>query len=192
MYDLLGDGHGKELPPGGVTFPPNTTLKTNKTSQIGPYLAVQTVKLHPEYGIQVASRLTLKYENTTGKVNFFYPCMTMFALVFKRWVAESLNGTSISGTFLYDNSFTLHSDIRWAAVFDDVSNGALLQFPKPYKGSGSFKNSFWNRKYDHKLYLRIDPPTVVGSTVEIRHSVQGFKAENQSWVETARRLVRPW
>ena len=116
-------------------------------------------------------------------------------------------------------SFSLRADIRWAAVFDEDSNqGAVYQYPGGHAPVGSadgFKNSFWNRKcvgeasefgrglslrvagefphrYDHKLYLRIDPPRTLGEAVTIAHTVRGFEAMNDTWVETARSLVRGW
>jgi hypothetical protein len=141
----------------------------------------------------------------------------MFALPFKQWVAVATNGTMARGVFAFDMSFSLRADIRWAAVFDEDSNqGAVYQYPGGHAPVGSadgFKNSFWNRKcvgeasefgrglslrvagefphrYDHKLYLRIDPPCTLGEAVTIAHTVRGFEAMNDTWVETARSLVR--
>ena len=103
----------------------------------------------------------------------------------------------LSGVFTDDMSFSVCADIRWAAVWDDtaaVSHGALFQFfgGRAPNGRAGFKNSFWNRKYDHKLYLRIDPPRVVGEPHTIQHTVLDFEATNSSWVDTARSLVRGW
>ena len=97
----------------------------------------------------------------------------MFAEPYTRWVAPATNCSMLSGVFTDDMSFSLCTDIRWAAVWDDtaaVSHGALFQFfgGRAPNGSAGFKNSFWNRKYDHKLYLRIDPPRVVGEPVATR------------------------
>ena len=86
----------------------------------------------------------------------FYPSMTMFALPFKSWVAVTANGTLLNGTFRSDDSFTLQSAVRWVAVFDPTSlRGAVYQYPvgHAYQGRKGFENSFWNRAYDHKLYL---------------------------------------
>ena len=51
---------------------------------------------------------------------------------------------------------TLKSAIQWAAVFDPIAlRGAVYQYPVgyAYPGRAGFENSFWNRPYDHKLYL---------------------------------------
>lgn len=100
----------------------------------------------------------------------------------------------LSGTFRADGSFTMQEDIRWAAVYDGVSNGAVYQYPfnHAYSGSGTFKNSFWNRDYDHKLYLRIDPPTQLGAVFGYNHSLVGFQANASSWVQAAKAKVRGW
>ena len=180
-----------------MTYPPNTTLRATKRSQIGPYRATETVELHPMLGLNVSSTLTLAYANRSYElVDYFYATMTMFALPYKRWVAQLQNGSLASGVFTFDMSFSLRADIRWAAVFDDASGqGSVFQFPGGHAPIGSadgFKNSFWNRKYDHKLYLRIDPPRTVGKPLTIQHTVLGFEATNETWVAVARSLVRGW
>ena len=126
-----------------------------KESQIGAYLATQNVTLSHS-GMTVSANYTLAFDNTLHRVNYFYPFMTMFALNFKSWVAVTANGTEVNGTFLKDDSFTLKSAIQWAAVFDPIAlRGAVYQYPVgyAYPGRAGFENSFWNRPYDHKLYL---------------------------------------
>jgi hypothetical protein len=68
-------------------------------------------------------------------------------------------------TVRYDASFTLRDNIQWAAVWDGASRGAVYQYPvgNAYTGRKGFWNSFWNRKYDHKLYLQMDVPTEKGA-----------------------------
>merc|ERR1719201_1173489 len=193
-YDLL---QGRGLPSTGIEFPDSPPLEIRKDSQIGPYLATQTTRLHPTEGLTVTANLTLAYgRNATMHVNFLYTCMSMFALRFTRWVAQTANGTMVAGLFASDGSFSLHEDIRWAAVVDDSTlDGAVFQFPNghAYHGAGTFKNSFWNRAYDHKLYLRIDPPKTVGEATTIRHSIRHFRADSlDTWVAAARKQVRGW
>jgi hypothetical protein len=196
-YDLLRVGQGTPMPAPGVVYPPNTTLRVTKRSQIGPYLATEIVELHPTFGLNVSSTLTLAFANASYEyVDYFYATMTMFALPYKRWCAQRLNGTFAYGTFTFDMSFSLHADIRWAAVFDDDSGqGGVFQYPggqAPIGSADGFKNSFWNRKYDHKLYLRIDAPKTFGVPLTIQHSVLGFVATNATWMDVARSLVRGW
>lgn len=190
-YDLLGEGHGPALPSAGMVWPADTTLTFRKHSQIGPFLATQDVTLDAALGLTVSARLTLGYDAPVSSVNWLYPAMTMFSLPFKRWVAETADGRQVGGVFLSDGSFSLKENIQWAAVFDDDSGrGAVYQYPFAYNGSGTFRNSIWNRAYDHKLYLRLDPARVQGDKVEVRHTVEGFLATNLTWVQTAKSLVR--
>eukprot|EP00658_Telonema_sp_P-2_P057343 TRINITY_DN45798_c0_g1_i1.p1 TRINITY_DN45798_c0_g1~~TRINITY_DN45798_c0_g1_i1.p1 ORF type:complete len:220 (+),score=33.22 TRINITY_DN45798_c0_g1_i1:16-675(+) len=195
-WDLLGEGHGLPIPKAGLDLPPISPVAVTKHSQLGPFAASQQVQLHPTLGMRVVANLTLAYPNVSRSVvNFVYPSMTMFAVKFKRWAGQNVNGSWVSGVFRADDSFTLRQDIRRVAVFDDVGQGVLFQFAggHVYKGSAGFKNNFWNRAYDHKLYLRIDGPiTGVGDMVSIQHSVRGFVAPNTSWVEVASALVTGW
>ena len=128
----------------------------------------------------------------------FYPAMTMFALPFKSWVATTSNGTEVSGKFLKDDSFTLESAIQWAAVFDPVSlRGAVYQYPvgHAYRGRPGFENSFWNRAYDHKLYLQVNVSnefgTEKGAQFGFSHTVTAFTASSvPTWVDEAKQLVK--
>ena len=120
--------------------------------------------------------------------------MTMFAELYTIWIATLSNGTEVAGTFKADDSFTLEANIQLAAVFDGVAHGAVYQYPAghAYNGSGTFKNAFWNRKYDHKLYLRTTPLFELGAAFGYNHSVLGFKSDAASWAKDAKALVRGW
>ena len=208
VYNLLGDGKGSAPPlppdglhwPGAVTSTPSSSASTGvtlavvKQSQIGPFLTTERVELDAKLGMLVSANYTVAYRNATSLVNFLYPCMTMFAEPYKTWIATLSNGSEVAGTFRSDNSFTLEADIQWAAVFDGVAHGAVYQYPSghAYNGSGMFKNSFWNRKYDHKLYLRTPPLFELGATFGYSHSVLGFKSDAKSWTKAAKALVRGW
>ena len=177
----------------------NVTLTIVKESQIGPFLASQRVMLDAALGMVVSADYELAYDNTTGLVNWFYSCMSMFSLHYTHWVAKGANGTIIGPVaFAEDNSFSLAADIRWAAVFDEATKqGALYQYPTAsgpdYKGFGAFKNSFWNRPRDHKLYLRVGVPTTKGAKFGYKHAVQHFQSPDAGqWIQTAQSLVRRW
>lgn len=121
--DLLA---GAALPP-AQSWPPGTILSVIKQSQIGPYRMVENVTLGAQGRFTVTSNMTAAFDNVNGTVNFLYPAMSMFAQPFVKWVAKCVNGTMLSGTFAHDDSFTLRSDIEWAAVYDGVSRGAVYQ-----------------------------------------------------------------
>ena len=104
-----------------------------KQSQIGAYLATQNVTLDPVAGMTVTANYTLGFDHVNSgnhSVNWFYGCMSMFALPFKRWVAQLTNGTEVSGVFSSADAMTLQQDIQWMAVYDDDSRrGAVYQYP---------------------------------------------------------------
>ena len=196
-YDLLGDGRAPSLPAGGKTqWPANSLLRVRKQSQLGALLADQTVLLHPTRGITVSANFTLAYDAPPSQLNWLYPAMTMWEVQHERWVAMAANGTLLGPfPFRLDGSFALHADILWMAVWKDgssehASRGAVYYYPAAYNGSGTFKNSIWERSHDHKLYLRVDPCRVKGCSFEICHAVQAFAATNTTWVQVAQGLVR--
>jgi hypothetical protein len=203
VYNLLRDGVGPglPLPPAGVEWAAGTSLIVTKRSQIGPFLTTAQVALDPTEGMLVSSNYTVLYswanashsKKVPNLVNFLYPMMTMFNEPFTVWIAACANGTMLSGTFQSDASFTLNADIRWAAVYDGAEHGAVYQYPNghAYVGTG-FKNAFWNRKYDHKLYFRMTPPSAIGEAFGFSHSVAGFSAAPSGWEAAARALVRGW
>ena len=169
-----------------------------KQSQIGAYLATQNVTLDPVAGMTVTANYTLGFDHVNSgnhSVNWFYGCMSMFALPFKRWVAQLTNGTEVSGVFSSADNMTLQQDIEWVAVYDDDSRrGAVYQYPvgraplERQKGLAS--NEIWNREYDHKLYLQLGVPITKGSQFGVQHSVTAFTSKGtEPWLETAKKLV---
>ena len=70
----------------------------------------------------------------------------------------------------------------------------MYQYPggQIYHGRPGFKNSFWNRAYDHKLYLQVDPPLNVGQRVEYTHEIVPFRASPSDWTTVAAGLVQGW
>ena len=173
-----------------------------KKSQIGPFLVAEEVSIHPggdraQGRMRVTVNLTVAYDDVAETVDFLYTAMSMFAEDFKEWWAVCANGTIARGNFSDDDAFTLQSDIRWLAVYDhDTHRGAMYQYPNhhAYVGKGHFKNSFWNRKYDHKLYLQIDPPRVMGDSVSYQHEIVPFvvSGASENWTQVAMGLVHGW
>ena len=93
-----------------------------------------------------------------------------------------------------ESKLCVYNQQCWLTRYNLVTGGTLFQFPggRAPVGSAGFKNAFDNRKNDHKLYLRIDPPRGVGVPLTIQHTVLDFEATNATWVGIARRLVRGW
>ena len=170
-----------------------------KQSQIGAYLATQNVTLDPLVGMTVTANFTVGFDHVNSdnhSVNWFYPCMSMFALPFKRWVAQLTNGTEMSGVFSSADAMTLQQDIKWVAVYDDDSRrGAVYQYPVGHapmeRQKGLASNEFWNRKYDHKLYLQLGVPVTKGAQFGVQHTITAFTAKDtEPWLEAAKKLVR--
>tara|TARA_B110000208_G_C11759884_1_gene426480 strand:- start:10 stop:1830 length:1821 start_codon:yes stop_codon:yes gene_type:complete len=185
--------------PVAQTWSPDTPLTVVKDSQIGPFLVVESVTLRrgPQGlgRLRIHVNLTVAFPDVVDDVDFLYPAMTMFAEPFTHWYAVLANGTRRAGTFTSDYSFTLRSDIMWLAVHSaEESRGALYQYPGQYHGSARFKNSFWNRQGDHKLYFRVDPPNgTVGSSVEYIHEIVPFSVPpGGNWTAIAQSLVVGW
>ena len=93
-----------------------------------------------------------------------------------------------------ESKLCVYNQQCWLTRYNLVTGGTLFQFPggRAPVGSAGFKNAFDNRKNDHKLYLRIDPPRGVGVPLTIQHTVLDFEATNATWVGIARSLVRGW
>ena len=115
------------LPAEGVSYAPNTALTVVKQSQIGPFLATQKVRLDAAAGLVVSANYTLVPSLNASLVNWFYPCMTMFALPFQEWVAECGNGTLVGPTkFLADDSFSLKVRPAWHGIYRMIACDGIV------------------------------------------------------------------
>ncbi len=97
-----------------------------------------------------------------SNVNFMYVFMHIFPKSTTNWLVGDNQKVIERGEFLSDKSFTLKKDFRFCLVHNPTEQlGVAIIYPEVYVGSG-MKNSFWNREYDNKHYLRIEPKKVKG------------------------------
>ena len=130
-------------------------------------------------------------EGTTN-VNFMYVFMHIFRKTTKFWVVGNDTTEIQRGEFLDDMSFSLKKDIRWAFIYDPKEAlGIVYTYPSIYEGKKGFKNSFWNRTYDNKLYLQIDPKRKMGEEFEYEVMVKVFFASTEAWETEAKKILVP-
>jgi hypothetical protein len=141
--------------------------------------------IHERYWFRAAG------ESTTN-VNYMYIFMHIFRNSTKQWVVGDNKGEIARGEFTDDMSFSLKKDIRWALIYDPAeTTGVVYVYPKMYEGKQGFKNSFWNRSYDNKLYLQIDPKRKLGEEFGYEVTVKAFITAEKSWETEARKILTP-
>jgi len=141
--------------------------------------------IHERYWFRAAG------EGTTN-VNFMYVFMHIFRNSTKQWVVGDDKGETARDEFKDDMSFSLKKDIRWAFIYDPIETvGIVYVYPRMYEGRSGFKNSFWNRNYDNKLYLQIDPKRKMDEEFEYEVTVKAFISEAELWEVPAKKILAP-
>ena len=208
---FLGTGHRRETvesiavtAPGAGTYPVAAGLsitngnvfiiekKSKFVSEFSGYLyehrswvTVSPDGIHERYWFRAAG------EGTTN-VNFMYIFMHIFRNSTKQWIVGDDKGEIARDEFKDDMSFTLKKDIRWAFIYDPVETvGMVYVYPRIYEGRPGFRNSFWNRSYDNKLYLQIDPKRKSGEEFEYEVTAKAFIAGIESWEADAGKMLAP-
>jgi len=196
----IGTGHGKEVVESielcaeGKSYPvadglsvsgPAFTLR--KRSRLGPYAHVSNVTVD-------ASGITEAFEyevvDDASAVRFMYVFMHCFSNETRDWVACLKDGSEVRGTFLDDNSFSLHEVVRWIAVYAPANEwGAVYVYPGPYDANGGKANMFWNRPRDNKLYFQILPEKELGKKFNYTVRLQAHTAPEAEWKTTANRAA---
>lgn len=97
-----------------------------------------------------------------SNVNFMYAFMHVFPKSTINWIVGDDKKVIERGEFLSDKSFTLKKDFRFCLINNPKEQiGIAIIYPEVYEGVG-MRNSFWNREYDNKHYLRIEPKKTKG------------------------------
>lgn len=127
-----------------------------------------------------------------SNVNFFYLFMHIFTNTTRDWaVGDDRGELTDRGIFGDDMSFSLRKDIRFALVLDPERRlGLALVYPETYVGRPGFKNSFWNRTYDNKLYLQIDPKRLPGERFGGEILTRAFETDPKNFEARGRDLAR--
>lgn len=159
-----------------------------KVSDLGPFRHTARVTLD-ESGLH--EDLHFDFQGPAMPVNFLYVFMHCFSKSLEQWRTGMPDGQEQHGVFLSDNSFSLAQDIRWAALFaPELGVGVAYAYPQAYAGLPPFRNSFWNRPRDNKLYLRVLPPQERGVSFGYQVRLQGFAAAAEGWDVTARSVAK--
>ncbi|MDD4869087.1 MAG: hypothetical protein PHR77_00905 [Kiritimatiellae bacterium] len=147
------------------------------------WVTVSPDGIHERYWFRAAG------EGTTN-VNYMYVFMHIFRNSTKQWIVGDDKGEITKGEFIDDMSFSLKKDIRWAFIYDPMEIvGVVYVYPKIYEGKRGFKNSFWNRSYDNKLYLQIDPKRKMGEEFEYEVTLKVFIAPAEIWETEAKKTL---
>jgi hypothetical protein len=127
-----------------------------------------------------------------SNVNYFYLFMHIFTNTTRDWaVGDDRGELTDRGVFGDDMSFSLRKDIRFALVLDPERRlGLALVYPETYVGRPGFKNSFWNRSYDNKLYLQIDPKRLPGERFGGEILTRVFAVDPKDFEARGRDLAR--
>lgn len=165
--------------------------KSRFVSEISGYLyahesrvTLSSSGIHEEYSFTAMS--------DCSTVNYMYVFMHIFTNTTHAWTVLDDKGAFVRGEFGDDNSFSLRKNIRYALVHDPVQNiGIALVYPRVYEGKAGFWNSFWNRTYDNKLYLQIDPPRITGASFSYAIDVRAFEAPSETWEAAGTNIAAP-
>lgn len=157
-----------------------------KRSELGPYIheAILTFE-----GETIQEDFKFKVEGDDSTVNFIYAFMHCFTNFTDSWVTGLKDGIR-KGKFKDDKSFTLQEDIRWAGIYSEkLETGIAYIYPEIYKGKNSFKNSFWNRAYDNKLYLMPLIPSGKGKHFGFQVTLWFCKVGEKDWHEKLEKIL---
>lgn len=129
-------------------------------------------------------------EKNIDNVDYMYVFMHIFPNTTKYWIVGDNTKEMERGEFIDDNSFCLHRDFRFAMIYDPVQLvGVSYVYPEIYSGSPGFKNAFWNRPRDNKLYLRINPKRLKGEEFRYSVNVRAYASDEKSWEKDGKIVI---
>ncbi|MFD1631276.1 hypothetical protein [Pseudopedobacter beijingensis] len=110
-----------------------------------------------------------------SNVDFMYVFMHIFPKSTTNWIVGDNKKVIEKGEFLSDKSFTLKKDFQFCLINNPTEQiGIAIIYPEVYEGIG-MKNSFWNREYDNKHYLRIAPKKIKGEEFSYSALIKVFE-----------------
>lgn len=113
-----------------------------------------------------------------SNVDFMYVFMHMFPKTTTNWLVGDDSKVFEKGVFLSDKSFTLNKDFRFCLINNPTEKiGVAVIYPEVYKGFRKC-NTFWNRAYDNKHYLQIEPKKNKGDKFSYTAVLRAFEVEN--------------
>ncbi len=126
-----------------------------------------------------------------GNISKMYGFMYAWLSSTTEWVAQTVGGRAIEGTF--DNSgWEMEDDVRWSALFEPVSQTAILtEFPPALPASVGRKHAFWDLAAYHKQYYQplAARELKAGETFRFATKVRALPATTQNWKQVVRAAV---
>ena len=121
------------------------------------------------------------------KVQLLYAFMHIWPKTATQWVVGDDQGQVIDeGTFRSDGSFSCDKSFRWALIYEPQAGlGTVYVYPEMSPG----RNKFWNRSYDRKLYLTVDPPRKAGQESTYFVRLEAYSATKENWQNKGRMLL---
>jgi len=179
---LIGNGQPYDVEP-GMEISDCGNIAFRRHTRIGPFEQVSHIVISSE-GIRESCWFTVTGD--TSKTEYMYPFMHIFDNSMNKWIARDAEGNISQGELTDDNSFTMKKDILWTAVYSaDMELAVILVYPEAYSGWPSFKNAWWNRKTDNKLYFKVNPERQPGKEFGYEIIVQGYNTGEKKWKEEA-------
>lgn len=183
--DVVVDGRAYPLTPGLRVEGEHFTIR--KRSRLGPFAHRSKVELD---ATGLRERFAYEVVEDASQVNYMYAFMHCMANTTGPWAAELANGQEVTGQFLDDGSFTLKRDVRWVAAYDPTLGvGLAFAYPRAYPSWQGLGNMLWNRAYDNKLYLKVDPLREVGDRFGYAVELRGFEATEANWRQRAEQAL---
>jgi hypothetical protein len=126
-----------------------------------------------------------------GSISKMYGFMWAWLPSTTQWMAQTVGGRAIEGTF--DNSgWEMEEDVRWSALFEPVSQTAILtEFPPDLPAGAGRKHAFWDLAAYHKQYYQPlgARELKAGETFHFAAKVRALPATAANWKEVVRAAV---
>lgn len=192
---FVGTGHGGEvvkslevfvndapvkLTGGASQVVKGDKIKVVKTSQIGPLAHRSEITLSPD---GLGQAFEFEVTKDASKLINMYLFMSIWEKSMGDWLAASVDGKVIRGSFKQDNKFIQTDLVDWVALFNPESGVAgicVYQLPERYK---SF---FWDRAVDNKHYIKYYPKKTLGSKFSCKSFIAAFKTTPADFEKDAR------
>lgn len=183
--ELTVDGTKRELTDKSVYRGARAELR--KHSMMGPFRLEAHYVVTDDYLFE-----RHRYEATEDvKVGTLYAFMHPWIPRTTEWLAQLPDGTLREGKFDSVGDHELRDDPKWTAVYDPVSQKAMLcWYPVPLAGQGN-KTSYWDKTVYHKLYNQVysHVPVAAGTKLDVSVLIRGVEAGPADWKAAIQKLA---
>jgi hypothetical protein len=182
---IEADGKPVDLSKGGTIE--GQTFLVVKKSRVAFLDLETTLRLHGDT-LEEEHKIAVR-EN--GSISKMYGFMWAWLASTSEWMAQTAGDRAIEGTF--DNSdWEMQEDVRWSALFEPVSQTAILtQFPPDLPAGAGRKHAFWDLAAYHKQYYQplAARELKAGETFHFAARVRALPANAENWKEVVRAAV---